>query len=217
MPEPMRMSYWLGWLVPERHDLAVTYLHYYRVNVFALLSWAFLTLLLASPSGVAGAQSLAGIEDFQDLKPLRAALVLTADPDHLRDSLARGEEKIQIVPTERAKRGAPIALVVVFGDCPTDERYHCMLKADFVVIAPDGGTHGQMLGQDIWYDLPTPPEGAMQVGRAGAQLQLGDDDLLGTYSVRATVNDEITGEQLTLQSKIEFVADEPAPETPKGE
>ncbi len=113
---------------------------------------------------------------------------------------------VEIKPVNRAARGKPLSAVIIFTGATAGTNGLCDVTGSITVRKPDGDKYGDITGANFWRELPPPKAGELQLGVQSLGMIIEDQDPAGTYTVDATVVDNIAGTALTLTT--EFVVDE---------
>ncbi|MYD72598.1 MAG: hypothetical protein F4W89_17935 [Acidobacteria bacterium] len=133
-----------------------------------------------------------------------AMLLLSDEPDEFLDNWVQRTPGVRISTTRTARRGEPLAPFILFIGCQEDDLGGCRARFDLEVIKPDGTTLFRTPDLELWERKPTPADGTLGLAVGYAEIEVGDDDPLGRYLVRAVVREEVAGITLTLEQEIEL-------------
>lgn len=184
--------------------------------------WVILfSLLVVSVSSHAAWRDKAGktLDDTEWMKSsgdFGAQLVLIGDEDEFLKRWETPSDTVRLDSVSQLARGESLIAPVIFSGCSVAKDGTCHVVMDYSVIKPDGTPYAEMKEVDVWTDRPAPPEGILELSTGYIKLVIEPDDLLGTYSVTATVTDKVLHASLELTRKF-TVTETPAikAETPK--
>jgi hypothetical protein len=143
---------------------------------------------------------------------LGVMLVLTDKPDEFYANWAHGMKSPPPFEKAVARRGAPLVGVVIFTGCAGNDKGNCDAGVTYVVLKPDGAVYGKPEVGELWAGKPAPPPGGLQLGVGNIGVVIEPKDALGTYTIRAEIEDRVAKKKLLLERTFEAVA---APEPKK--
>lgn len=127
-----------------------------------------------------------------------AQLWLTANGDFAQDW--KKPEAPSIEPVEIAVRGTSLYSVIIFyGEGRTSAGLG-NVSYDITVLRPDGSIYNRRDALVGYQNLAPTDERELQLGRNYISINLGPDDPVGTYTVTATVHDNVSRVDLPLKS-----------------
>ena len=142
-----------------------------------------------------------------------ASLLVTNQPSTLFMRWEQGE-KIELPNVQKARRGEPIAALLLFSGCGADRSGNCDVKADIVVLDPSGKVYGESKSTEVWVGRPAPSAGATQLGVGYLMIRIEPKDPPGLYTIKAHVKDHISGATVDREHSFEVptakTADSPA-------
>lgn len=121
---------------------------------------------------------------------LTAELLVTNQPGTVFMRWQQGD-KLELSNVRSARRGEPVAALVLFAGCTGDQRGHCDLVMDMLVLDPAGKVYGEMKGAEVWVDKPPPSVGATQLGVGYLMIRIEPKDPPGEYRIKAHVIDHV--------------------------
>ena len=134
-----------------------------------------------------------------------AMLVLSDEPEEFLTRWSRPTPGVSIRATGSVRRGVPLAPFILFIGCREGAAGLCSASFDLEVLKPDGTRFFRTDRLELWRGKPAPPAGALGLSIGYAEIELGPDDPLGRYVVRASVRDEFAGITLPLEQTFSAV------------
>ena len=134
-----------------------------------------------------------------------AMLVLSDEPDEFLARWSRPTPGVSMRATGSVRRGVPLAPFILFIGCREGAAGVCSASFDLEVLKPDGTRLFRSDRLELWRGKPAPPAGALGLSIGYAEIELGPDDPLGRYVVRASVRDEFAGVTLPLEQTFTAV------------
>ena len=158
----------------------------------AIVSLGVLTVAKAAgpPSNVARAG------DFSVMQ------IATTEPERLMSDWLKPSAGVNITTVSTVRRNQPVATFIVFSGCQADPSGACNVTVDFDTFTPSGKLYDRTRGAKVWVGRPAPPPRAVQLSEGGLGLRIENKDPLGTYTVRATVTDHVSGATLKTSQTI---------------
>jgi hypothetical protein len=133
---------------------------------------------------------------------LTADLMLTNKPGSVFMRWEQGE-KVKIANVGAARRGEPIAALLMFSACSRDKQGNCDVTMDLVVLDPAGRVYGESKNTEVWVEKPAPAAGATQLAVGYMMIRIEPKDPPGNYRVRAHVTDHVSGVVLDREASFE--------------
>ena len=127
-----------------------------------------------------------------------AQLWLTANGDFAQDW--KKPEEPTIDPVEIALRGTPIFTVVIFYGEGRTAAGLGNISYDITILRPDGTVYNRRDALVGYQNLAPTDERELQLGRNYVSINIGPDDPAGTYTISATVHDNVSRVDLPLKS-----------------
>jgi hypothetical protein len=113
-------------------------------------------------------------------------------------------ETPHLVSTGRIARDKPIFAMLLFTGCRAGADGKCRVKAEFRMKGPDGAPYGQPQAGSAWTGPPAPGHNLL-LSEASLGFKLDPPDPLGPYTLIGALTDEIAGETLVVEQKVEAV------------
>lgn len=129
-------------------------------------------------------------------KDLTARLLVIDRPGTIFQRWKQGEELASVT---RARRGEPMAALILFTDCAPDRRGLCDVKVDMTIVDPRGKVYGEAKGSEVWVGKPAPARGATQPSVDYMLIEIEPKDPRGKYVVKAHVTDRISQKAIDRQ------------------
>ncbi|MCM2257879.1 MAG: hypothetical protein NDJ94_19775 [Vicinamibacteria bacterium] len=133
---------------------------------------------------------------------MTASLVVTNQPGTLFMRWQEGRD-LQISNVKRARRGEPLAAIVLFSGCAADPSGRCNVTMDMTVFDPHGGKYGEASDTEVWVGKPAPKPGASQLSVGYMKIRIEPKDPPGSYKIKATVADRVSGRSVVTQWAFE--------------
>ena len=188
-----------------------------RVPIRRSASRLALAGFLLGAATAVGAEASAGGQWFRDGQRLPdqpwsksqgefgALIVLSDEPEEFLARWSRPTPGVSIRATGAVRRGVPLAPFIIFIGCREGAAGLCAASFDLEVIKPDGTRLFRAERLELWRGKPAPPAGALGLSIGYAEIEVGADDPLGRYLVRADVRDEFAGITLPLEQTFNAV------------
>jgi hypothetical protein len=134
-----------------------------------------------------------------------ASLFMTQDGEKILSNRVRPgdlQSKISVTQSD------PVEALLLFRGCDLDEDGKCLVTADYVIEAPDGTIFHQQINTDVWKEpMISKTELFLTNTRMGFLAPGGSDT--GTYKIKVSVYDKISGRDLSLTGYVEVNMDAP--------
>ena len=134
-----------------------------------------------------------------------AMIVLSDEPEEFLARWSRPTPGVSIRATGSVRRGVPLAPFILFIGCREGTGGVCSASFDLEVLRPDGTPFFRADRLELWRGKPALPAGALGLSIGYAEIELGPDDPLGRYLVRANVRDDHAGITLPLEQTFNAV------------
>lgn len=105
-----------------------------------------------------------------------------------------------------AHRNKPVFIIFLFINPGVDKDLNADVLADVTISGPDGKVYGQFKNMDLWHGPYEAPVDSIQLAFSQITLIIEDADILGTYTITATVKDAI--KNIAVDLKTEVIAGE---------
>ena len=129
-----------------------------------------------------------------------ALLIMTQDSQ----SILTGSSGMTFTMFEDVARiniGEGIEALLLTRGCSANSNGDCLVKADYVIEAPDGSTYQEALNTDVWKEAKPPLiQYNLTNERIGFLLQSDADP--GLYTVSVTVSDRISNTEVLVSGKV---------------
>jgi hypothetical protein len=129
-----------------------------------------------------------------------AMLHITNKPDELFAAWNKPSRSVPVFVTDALKRGDTVVAVVFFTGCEADTAGLCDTNVTLQVFKPDGSPYDAAQKGELWTSKPPPPAGEVQLSRGALGIRIEPQDPLGTYSVRARLRDNVSGDEVELRT-----------------
>ncbi|MDQ3075371.1 MAG: hypothetical protein M3Q88_07165 [Pseudomonadota bacterium] len=106
--------------------------------------------------------------------------------------------------TNRTERGKPVNAMLIFSGCKASTDGNCNLTAIFNISGPDGAPYGKPQRGTVW-SRPPAPGYALQLSEGGIGMVIEPGELLGRYTLGATVTDHVADITVAVEAPIEVV------------
>lgn len=106
--------------------------------------------------------------------------------------------------TSRTERGKPVMAMLIFTGCKAGADGNCNVSADYTITAPNGAPYGEPKSGPVWR-LPPAPGYNLQLSEGAIGLEVESGEMLGAYTLKATVTDHIASLTLTVEAKVDVV------------
>ncbi|MEO7420376.1 MAG: hypothetical protein ABI163_25185 [Thermoanaerobaculia bacterium] len=134
-----------------------------------------------------------------------AMLVLTDRPEEFFAAWETKGPGVSMSETVNAKRGLPIVGVVLFTGCAPTREGLCNSTVTYTVFKPDGTVYGQQQEGELWTGKQPPPKNEIQLSVGNMGIVLEPADPLGTYVMRAEVQDRVSQKTIRLERHFKGV------------
>jgi len=139
---------------------------------------------------------------------LTADLVLTNQPGTVFMRWEQGE-RVKVASVDTARRGEPIATLLMFSGCGRNKQGNCDVRMDIVVLDPAGSVYGESKNIEVWVERAAPAAGATQLAVGYMMIRIEPKDPAGQYRVKAHINDHVSGVVLDRQASFEVPPPKP--------
>jgi hypothetical protein len=131
-----------------------------------------------------------------------AQLFLTEDEKFFEDW--NKPETPHLKQASKARRDVPLFTVILFVEPGVDDAGKAKVNSRVIVRKPDGTVYGEadVVGWDREYAFPA---NSLQLGQDRMGIRIEPQDPAGTYTVEATVHDEVKQVELKLTTSFEVV------------
>ena len=131
-------------------------------------------------------------------------LVISHPAEFVKTWATTPSENLPEVPeVTTAKRGEPLAIVVFFAGCKTDEAGRCNAAYDLTILRPDGTTMHALRDLELWKQQAPTNTTHVQLGARIPQITFDQTDPPGTYRIRALVHDDNRDVALALETRLD--------------
>jgi hypothetical protein len=156
-----------------------------------------------------------------EAKPLTAEMLITNQPGALFMRWQQGDKGL-LPNVQTARRGEPMAAVVLFSACGSDAKGNGNVTMDMTVLDPSGKVYGEMKGTEVWVGKVAPSAGETQLGVGYMMIRIEAKDAPGQYRIKAHITDHVSGTVLDREQSFavspaqagdsgEWAADRPKP------
>jgi hypothetical protein len=128
-------------------------------------------------------------------KTLTADLLVTNQPGTVFMRWEQGQ-KFELSNVKMARRGEPVAALVLFSGCRPNKEGNCDVKMDMVVLDPTGRVYGESKDTEVWVGKAAPAPGTTQLGVGYMMIRIEPKDPPGKYRIKAHITDRIAGSVL---------------------
>jgi hypothetical protein len=135
-------------------------------------------------------------------KGLTADLVVTNQPGTLFMRWQKGES-FELPNVKTARRGEPVAALVLFSGCVGDKQGQCDVRMDMTILDPAGKTYGESKDAEVWTGKPAPSPGTTQMSVGYMMIRIERKDLPGAYRVKAHVVDRVAAASVDREWSFE--------------
>ena len=147
--------------------------------------------------------TLADEPDRQSDGDFGAWLILVDDEEKFLKTWATPSETVSIDTADRIERNKFITAVVVFSGCTANLTGGCDIEGGFEVMQPDGKVYAKVKPQRAWPVDVSPRPGILVMSEIYLRVRIEPGELLGEYTIRASLADLMAGKELFLESKFE--------------
>src|SRR5258706_5395531 len=123
-------------------------------------------------------------------KKLTADLFVTNQPGTVFMRWQQGRP-VELSSVKTARRGEPIAALVLFSECAGDKQGNCDVRMNIVVLDPAGKVYGEAKDTEVWSGRAALSPGTSQLGVGYMVVRIERKDLAGTYRIKVHVTDRI--------------------------
>jgi len=131
-----------------------------------------------------------------------ASLLVTNQPGTLFMRWEQGE-KLELANVEKARRGEPIAALILFSGCGPDKQGNCNVTTDIAVLDPSGKVYGESKQTEVWVGKPPPSDGTTQLGFGYLMIRIEPKDPPGVYRIKAHTKDQVSGIVVDREHRFE--------------
>jgi hypothetical protein len=135
-------------------------------------------------------------------KRLMADLFVTNQPGSVFMSWRQGRT-VELSSVKTARRGEPVAALVLFSECAGDKQGNCDVRMDMVILDPAGKVYGESKDTEVWSGKAAPSPGTSQLGVGYMMVRIEPKDPAGTYRIKAHVTDRIRKTDLDRERSFE--------------
>ena len=143
---------------------------------------------------------------------LKADLLVTNQPGTVLLGFKQ-RKPFQLENVKAARRGEPVAALVLLSACASDKTGNCDVRMDIVVLDPKGKTYGESKDEEVWTGKPAPSATATELGVGYMVIRIEPNDPPGRYKVKAHIMDRVDGTSIDREWTFE-VAPAAASDTP---
>jgi len=115
-------------------------------------------------------------------------------------------DTVDIDVIDTIHKNTELIFPILFGGCKTNEKNKCLLRSDFLILAPDGSVYTDVKNILIFNGKPQPNH-ALNVSNEYIKIIIEKKDLFGKYKVKAHVTDTIKKIDLELERSFTVVDD----------
>jgi len=133
-----------------------------------------------------------------------ASLLLVDDEEKFFKTWETPTPTVQIETATRAERNKFMTVVVIFSGCEKNAEGGCDLEGGFEIVQPDGEIYASIPSRRAWPPDAFPEPGILYMSELFLRIRIEPGELLGEYTVRAWLEDLMSGKRLDLESN--FVA-----------
>jgi hypothetical protein len=128
-------------------------------------------------------------------KALTADLLITNQPGTVFMRWQLGQ-KFELPNVTTARRGEPVAALVLFSECRPSKEGKCDVRMDIVVLDPTGTVYGESKDTEVWVGKEAPASGTTQLGVGYLMIRIEPKDPPGEYRIKAHITDRVAGSAL---------------------
>jgi len=149
------------------------------------------------------------VPDSENLKSSKGfgAQLWVIDDARFFDQWNRPETPI-IPMTRTAVRNEPVYIIILFLNPGLDSDSLADVTADITIRGPDGSVYGEFHDLEVWQRPYHAPQNAIQLAAGSLAIEIEDRDMLGWYTVKATVKDRKKKVNLTLHTTFLALAEQ---------
>jgi hypothetical protein len=137
---------------------------------------------------------------------LGVILVLTEKPNEFYVAWGKGIPHVRVSDNAVARLGLPLVGVVMFTGCAQNARGYCDAGVRYTVLKPDASPYGSPQVGELWVGKPSPAKNTLELGEKNILVVIEPGDPPGLYTMRAEVEDRVSGKKLLLERTFEAVA-----------
>lgn len=168
---------------------------YYQILVFLLL-------MLPAISNAAWkdmqGNKLEDTEWMKSSEEFGAQLLLIGDEKEFFKRWSTPSKVVNFTTIDKLYKGESLIAPIIFNGCYENSEGKCNVTVDYQVLQPNGKIYADVPTMEIWTNKPAPAEGMLELGVGYLKLVIEPEDLIGTYTVNATVTDHIKDASFTL-------------------
>lgn len=149
------------------------------------------------------------VPDSENIKSSKGfgAQLWVIDDERFFDDWNRPE--IPTIPVTRtAVRYEPVYVIILFLNPGLGNDSLADVTADITIRGPDGGVYGEFHDIEVWKRPYLAPQNSIQLAAGTLAIEIEEQDLLGRYTVEATVKDWKKNVSLRLQTSFLALAEQ---------
>lgn len=127
-------------------------------------------------------------------------MILTANERQFRQTWNSAKTPPQLTTTNTARLDTSVSALLIFHGCVPNGAGVCDVVAEFIVEDPNG-KRMPAGGGPLWSGKPIQKK-VLQLGQAGMTIGLDNTDPVGDYKITATVKDKVSGQALSVMSRL---------------
>lgn len=127
-----------------------------------------------------------------EAKGLTADLLVTNQPGTVFSRWREGQ-RLEPSSVKTARRGEPVAALVLFSGCQANKQGQCDVRMSMLVEDPAGKVYGESKDSEVWVGKAPPPPGTRQLGVGYMMVLIEPKDPPGKYRIKAHITDHIAG------------------------
>jgi len=131
-----------------------------------------------------------------------AELVITNDSEKALKNWELPSEGVHFPYSGKMNKGEIISAFVVFKSCSTTDKGNCRLTQQVTIIQPDGKVYAEIPESEVWFDKPSPDEGAIGLSVDYVKLIVEPHEQIGNYKFIVIVNDYVSGKSTKLTKSV---------------
>jgi hypothetical protein len=132
-----------------------------------------------------------------------AWLVLIDDEEKFFREWETTQATVQIETASRIERNKFITAIVVFSGCSSNPEGGCDVSGSFEITQPDDSNYAFIPPQRAWPKNTPLAEGNLLMSQLYLRIRIEPGEPLGIYTVRAILEDLMTGKELILEAPFE--------------
>ncbi len=108
----------------------------------------------------------------------------------------------RIAPVKIVKRNTPVLTLILIANPGVDGQGMAHVTYDIVIKKPDGKLYAEAPNMPGWNGRKAPAPGLVELARGTVTITIEGDDPAGTYTVEATVRDNVKAVAITMSRKF---------------